>query len=61
MSEQALSTGAKEARRAYLRRWNKQHPERVKEYNRRFWEKKAAEEAREQAQQAPQEPNQGAG
>lgn len=34
-----------EARRAYKREWRKNNKERIKEYNRRFWLKKAAEQA----------------
>ncbi|MGN0641238.1 MAG: hypothetical protein ACI4JT_09855 [Oscillospiraceae bacterium] len=34
-----------EARRAYKRAWNAANKERVKEYNRRFFEPKAAEQA----------------
>lgn len=31
------------ARRAYIRKWRAEHPERVKEYARRYWEKKGAQ------------------
>ena len=34
---------AVEARRAYHRKWKAENKDRVKEHNRRFWEKKAAE------------------
>lgn len=34
---------AVEARRAYKKAWRDAHKERVKEYDRRFWAKKAAE------------------
>lgn len=34
-----------EARRAYKREWRKNNKERIEEYNRRFWLKKAAEQA----------------
>lgn len=33
----------KEARRAYRRKWAKDHPEKVAEYQSRFWQKKADE------------------
>lgn len=33
----------KEARNAYLRKWRAEHPDKVKEYDNRYWEKKAAE------------------
>ena len=38
MSEQANA-----ARAAYYRKWRKKNPEKQKEYNRRYWEKKARE------------------
>ena len=40
---EGLSKGAAEARRAYYREWNKKNPDKVREKNRRYWEKKAAE------------------
>lgn len=40
-----LSPEAKEARRNYHREWAAKNPERVKEANRRFWERKAQAEA----------------
>ena len=42
-----LSPQAKEARRAYKREWQKNHPEKVRLYLERYWEKKAAESAQE--------------
>ncbi len=33
---------AKEARRAYKRKWNAEHKEKVKEYQRKYWERRAA-------------------
>lgn len=33
----------KEAKRAYEREWRRKHPDRVKQYRKKFWEKKAAE------------------
>ena len=47
MSEKELSQEAKEARRAYLRKWRRENPEKVKEQERRYWERKA-QEMREQ-------------
>lgn len=38
-----LSEEAKEARRAYLRKWRRENPEKVKEQRRRHWERKAQE------------------
>lgn len=39
------SAAASDARRKYLREWKRKHPERVKLYQARYWEKKAAEAA----------------
>jgi len=36
-----MSSAAREAKNAYLRQWKRDHPERIKEYERRYWEKKA--------------------
>lgn len=41
MAKKELSDEAKEARREYMRRWRKEHPDKVKEYDRRRWEKLA--------------------
>lgn len=38
------SAAAREVQRAYYREWRKKNPDKVKEKNRRYWEKKAAEE-----------------
>jgi hypothetical protein len=47
MTEQAA-----EARRAYKRKWAADHPEKVKEYQRRYWTKKGAEAAASEAETA---------
>lgn len=47
MTEQAA-----EARRAYKRKWAADHPEKVKEYQRRYWTKKGAEAATSEAETA---------
>lgn len=36
-----LSEEARKARNAYQREWNKNNRDKVKEYNNRYWEKKA--------------------
>lgn len=36
-----LSSEALELRRQYLREWRKRHPEKVKGYNRSYWERQA--------------------
>lgn len=43
-----LSNLAKEAQRAYLREWRRKNPEKVRESNRRYWERKAAQLEQEQ-------------
>lgn len=46
-----ISDAAKIVQREYLRSWRKQHPEKVREYNRSYWERraeKAATAAREE-------------
>jgi hypothetical protein len=45
MNEQAA-----EARRAYKRKWAADHPEKVKEYQRRYWTKKGTEAATSEAE-----------
>ena len=37
-----LSREALEARRAYQREWSRKNPDKVREKNRRYWEKQAA-------------------
>ena len=34
---------ARDTRNAYKRQWAKDHPDKVRDYNRRYWEKKAQE------------------
>ena len=41
MSEQALSNEAKEARREYAKKWRAQNRDKVRENNRKYWERKA--------------------
>ena len=36
-----------EARRAYLREWKKAHPDKIREYNARYWAKRAERIAQE--------------
>lgn len=38
---------AKEMQRQYLREWRKKHPEKVKKYNREYWERRAKKAAME--------------
>lgn len=39
-----MTEAARLARNAYKRRWAKEHPDKVKEACRRYWERKAAQE-----------------
>ena len=41
-SREAISEAAREAQRAYYREWRKKNPDKVREMNRRYWERKAA-------------------
>ena len=36
-----MTDAAREAQRAYMREWRKKNPERVREKNQRYWERKA--------------------
>ena len=40
-----MTDAAKEARRAYKRKWQQDNPDKVKAYQARYWEKKAKEAA----------------
>ena len=48
LNQEKLSFAALEARRAYKRRWARENRERVREYNARYWERRAAREAVQQ-------------
>lgn len=39
-----------EARRAYLREWKKAHPDKVREYNARYWAKRAERMVQEECE-----------
>lgn len=41
MRTKTLSEEARQARNAYGREYRRKHPEKVREYNRNYWEKKA--------------------
>lgn len=43
-----LTEAAKQARADYMREWRKRNPEKIKELNRRYWERKARKAANEQ-------------
>ena len=38
---ETMTEAAKEARRAYKREWNRKNPDKVRESQRRYWERKA--------------------
>lgn len=42
-----MTAQAAEARKAYKRAWAKKNPDRIKQYQSRYWEKKAAAAAEE--------------
>lgn len=43
---------AAEARKAYKREWAKKHPDKIREYQRRYWTKKGAEATASEAEAA---------
>ena len=54
-----MNEAAKEARRAYKRKWNREHPDKVKQYQANYWNRKAQEAAKaEAAEPAEGEPAQ---
>ncbi|UYJ35494.1 MAG: hypothetical protein OGM67_03955 [Oscillospiraceae bacterium] len=46
-----------EARRAYLREWKKAHPDKVREYNARYWKRRAERMAQERAAESEAKSN----
>lgn len=49
--ENVSDNRAAEIRRAYQRAWRTKNKDRVREYNRRFWEKQAAKQSEIAAEQ----------
>lgn len=47
-----MSNAAREAKNAYRRAWYSRNKEKQKEYNKKYWEKKAKEAAREKNEDA---------
>lgn len=41
MSDHSIDNDARELRRAYYREWRKKNPEKVREWSRRYWQRKA--------------------
>ena len=44
-----MSESAKQARRAYIRAWNAKNRDKVKQYQRNYWERKADSDRQETA------------
>ena len=44
-----------EAKRAYMREWRRKNPDKVREINRRYWEKKAAQMQESEGKQSAKE------
>lgn len=51
MAELTLEERAREERREYFRQWRAKNPDKVRENNRRYWEKRAAKKAQTEAEQ----------
>lgn len=45
MAEMTLEERAREERREYFRQWRAKNPDKVRENNRRYWEKRALKKA----------------
>jgi len=45
--EKDFEQSARNLRREYLRKWRSEHPERVREHNKRYWIRRAEREALE--------------
>lgn len=50
-----MTDNAKDARNAYRRKWAKNNPDKLREYQTRYWEKKAAEQDAAQEAKETQE------
>ena len=48
LTDKEIQELAREKQREYLREWRKKNPDKVKEYNQRYWRKKALEMLKEQ-------------
>ena len=48
LTDEQLEVLAREKQREYLREWRKKNPDKVREYNKRYWKKKALEMLKEQ-------------
>ena len=52
-----LNKQAREAKNEYYRRWRAKNPEKVKESNRKYWERKARERKEQEARHATENAN----
>lgn len=43
MDENSLEIAAKQAQREYARQWRRKNPDKIRDINRRYWQKKAAQ------------------
>ena len=43
-----MSEKAKQAQKAYMREWRRKNRDKMKEYNRRYWERKAREHSKDE-------------
>lgn len=50
-----MNEAALKARRAYKRKWNREHPDKLKEYQERYWNRKAAQLEESEQAAAPDE------
>ena len=51
-TDEQLEELAREIQREYLREWRKKNPDKVKEYNQRYWRRRALRELKEQQEDA---------
>ncbi len=47
LTDKQLEELAKEKQREYQRKWREENPDKVREYNKRYWRRKALEELKE--------------
>ena len=47
LTDEQIKELARELQREYLRLWRKRNPDKIKEYNERYWRKKALEMLKE--------------
>jgi len=52
LTDEQVQELAKELQREYLRSWRMRNPEKIKEYNQRYWRKKALEMLKEHQEDA---------